>query len=296
MNNILVLGGVMVDHYIFVDKYPSRGGDTTVHNEEQYVGSTSYNLSNALKNLELNPIIYTHIGKDSNGLFIREKMLEHNFDFTLVFEDEEPSGICHVVLDSLSERTFFSYPKCESKFYRVEIPDAVLDATKYIYVSGIFLANTTNKEELVKYVEDAAKREIRIIFDACPLVNTIPENLLKRMMNISSLVKANYEEYAVIKPFVKDDQIILISDGRNGSRILSNKKEITHIAYQANVVDTNGAGDNFLAGYIYGYINNYSASLCLDMASACGKIACETLGTTPKFTIESVQKIIAKSK
>ena len=45
-------------------------------------------------------------------------------------------------------------------------------------------------------------------------------------------------------------------------------------AFDVNVVDTTGAGDNFVAGFLDGYINNYSLDKCSKLGNYC---AAETI-------------------
>jgi 2-dehydro-3-deoxygluconokinase len=44
-------------------------------------------------------------------------------------------------------------------------------------------------------------------------------------------------------------------------------------AYPVDVVDTVGAGDAFVAGFLSGRLRGWSTGECLDMANACGACA-----------------------
>lgn len=62
-------------------------------------------------------------------------------------------------------------------------------------------------------------------------------------------------------------------------------------AGQFNVVDTTGAGDNYLAGLIYGILNNVSLLDCLKYANILAGISCEVLGCyNANISVEQIQK------
>ena len=96
------------------------------------------------------------------------------------------------------------------------------------------------------------------------------------------IVFANEEE-AFAFTGLKDEQaadflsqltsIAIVKLGKRGS-IIQSGSEIIHIKLDPlSAVDTTGAGDLYAAGFLYGYIHNYSLENCGKIGSICaGKV------------------------
>jgi len=51
-------------------------------------------------------------------------------------------------------------------------------------------------------------------------------------------------------------------------------------AYPADVVDTTGAGDSFVAGFLHAWLRGQDIQRCLQFASACGALSTQGVGGT----------------
>lgn len=64
---------------------------------------------------------------------------------------------------------------------------------------------------------------------------------------------------------------VLVSRGADGAVLIDEYNEVHSIkAHKGNVINTTGAGDSMVAGFIYGYINKMSYDEILKFANACG--------------------------
>lgn len=142
-DKVIVMGGIIVDKYILVDKYPIRGQDAIIKKSFQRVGGCAINVANTLKNLGLNPYIVSAIGDDFNGEQISKYILDQGFDLRCIknFKGKE-SGYCITILDDKRERTFLTYKGCEGIFEPEMIRDDLLKEVAYAYLTGYFLINT----------------------------------------------------------------------------------------------------------------------------------------------------------
>jgi sugar/nucleoside kinase (ribokinase family) len=51
-------------------------------------------------------------------------------------------------------------------------------------------------------------------------------------------------------------------------------------AIKTKVVSTTGAGDNFDAGFLYGYLAGWPVEVSLRLATACGSLSTQAMGGT----------------
>ena len=55
-------------------------------------------------------------------------------------------------------------------------------------------------------------------------------------------------------------------------------------------VDTTGAGDSFAAGFLYGYINDYSLDKCSKLGNYCAAETIKIIGARPNININDIIK------
>lgn len=68
--------------------------------------------------------------------------------------------------------------------------------------------------------------------------------------------------------------------GADGCYVCSNAFCGTVAPFCTSVLDTTGAGDNFMAGLIHGVLRGWTIQDCVTFANAAGALACSRLGAT----------------
>ena len=71
---------------------------------------------------------------------------------------------------------------------------------------------------------------------------------------------------------------VIIKLGANGCLLKNRNERIRLSGYAVNAIDTTGAGDNFLAGFVSEILRNEGAENALRFANACGTIATTAVG------------------
>ncbi len=88
--------------------------------------------------------------------------------------------------------------------------------------------------------------------------------------------------------------LVIIKDGSKGSLACTANNLIRIPGISIKPVDTTGAGDNFNAGFLYAWLNNYPIDTCLKWGNITGGLSTlEMGGTTRKITIEEVLKVLS---
>ena len=87
--------------------------------------------------------------------------------------------------------------------------------------------------------------------------------------------------------------ISICTQGRHGSTLCKEGKFIKSNAFKINVKDTTGAGDNFAAGFLHGYINNYSLSKCSELGNYCAAETVKVIGARPD---SNIKELLEKNK
>jgi len=87
--------------------------------------------------------------------------------------------------------------------------------------------------------------------------------------------------------------VIVVKDGSNGSYSIKDNELIHEPAIPVNPIDTTGAGDNFNAGFIRGWLDGFPLEICQKWGNIVGGLSTTALGgTTRKITRDLVRKYL----
>ncbi|MFT3891143.1 MAG: PfkB family carbohydrate kinase [Anaerolineales bacterium] len=81
--------------------------------------------------------------------------------------------------------------------------------------------------------------------------------------------------------------------GAEGALGVCNGARVRVASIPIKVVDTVGAGDSFDAGFLYGYLNDWSLEKILRLACVCGALSTQQAGgTNGQPTLEQAQTFL----
>ncbi|MCM2579536.1 carbohydrate kinase family protein [Streptomyces meridianus] len=82
-------------------------------------------------------------------------------------------------------------------------------------------------------------------------------------------------------------RVVIATAGGEGSYLVLPDRPVVHVPVAAvpggRVVDTNGAGDSYVAGFLYAHLAGENWASCARAGSAVGAYACATAGTRTSF-------------
>jgi len=306
---VLIFGGIIIDRYIVVDKYPQPGQDTFINNEFEKIGGCAINVAYTLKNLETEPCLVSAIGSDESGDKIRAYLSEKELESPGIKQlGGQNTGFCLTVLDSSGERTFFSKRGCDSVFLPEMLNKSQIGSIKYAYVTGYYLLNDSSREDVVQALIQLTKRGCKILFDPGPLVDQINRDTLSFVLTLATIITPNTDEAHKIALrlqikesfhewcFGRGIQVVAMKKGGGGTDVFMKNHEVHIPAYHAEVLDTSGAGDSFAGGVIAGLIHGYNFEESVKIGSACGAITTTINGPHGDFSWNQVMDTMEKKK
>jgi ribokinase len=98
--------------------------------------------------------------------------------------------------------------------------------------------------------------------------NQLEADYLLRGMGMNSLAEL----------FALGVQIIVLTLGSAGSRILTHESETVIPTVPCDVMDTTGAGDAYTAGFLAGHFRRYGLEVCGRLGAAAAAFALESIG------------------
>ena len=281
--NIVLFGGLLLDRYFHIDRWPERGQDGFLKREESFVGGCSINMAATIHNLGGQAYIATCIGSDKTGQDILCYLEKHGLSRRLVHAVPGTTGSCLVFSEPEGERTFLTHTGMETQFPPTLTRDVLSLAPEWAGVTGYYLLGD-NPDDVMDCLEELHRTGTKFLFDPSPMAAEIEPSILARMVKISNILTPNSSELAPfggeqgILELAAAGGIVILTRGASGGTVYAPNQSFSYTSVPCAVVDTTGAGDSFSGAILYAMTEGYSLQQGLDLAAQCAAKTCEVCG------------------
>ncbi len=184
-----------------------------------------------------------------------------------------PTGTCLIMVTPDSERTMCTYLGTAGKINADDLDIKTIHQSEIIFLEGYLWDEGDPKKAFDKAINNSKKVAMSLSDQFCvdrhkphflDLVKNKLDIIFANEGEITSLIEAkNFNE---IISFGKELKKHLIITRGNKGAVSINNNEVNEIGVKKNlkIVDLTGAGDLFAAGYLHGYINQFSQKECLE--------------------------------
>ena len=214
------------------------------------------------------------ISDDELGIKYENGLKDENVKFFFSKKKEKlPTGTCLILVTPDSERTMCTFLGTAGKINEKDVSiEAITDST-IVFLEGYLWDEGDPKKAFDKAINHANKVAMSLSDQFCvdrhkthflELVKNKLDIIFSNENEIKSLIQAkNFDEVISFSKEIKKH--LIITRGEKGAISINNGK-IFEIEAKKNIkiVDLTGAGDLFAAGYLHGYINQFSPQRCLE--------------------------------
>jgi len=232
-------------------------------------GGSCANALNGIANLGGDVSFVGCVGNDEYGEFFKTDMLKNDIKPHL-FRGTVGTGTAITLMSPDSERTFATYLGSAIELSASHLSKELFKGYDYFHIEGYLVQNY----DLIRTAIQMAKQAgCRISLDLASY-NVVEENLpfLTEMVeNYVDILFANEEEaraYCGKSPkealnfFAEHVEYAIVKIGKKGSYV-QHKNYVEHVGGRTvDVVDTNGAGDAYSAGFLYGLMTGMEPKEC----------------------------------
>ncbi len=303
MSKVVCLGILVADLIAKpVTQFPPKGKLTTVDTIELHTGGCATNTAIDLARLGEDVGVMGLIGSDGLGSFILDRLKAENVDISGLKTTAKIATSTTLVLSDVDgERSFLYYHGANGILAEEDIDFSVIEKCEILFIAGSLLMPALDggptarvlkrAQELGKYTIldtawDATGRWMSAIGPCLPYLDLFIPSIEEAKI-LSG--KDNVEDMA--KVFLNaGTQTVVIKCGAKGCYIKNSKEEHYLQAFLVDAIDTNGAGDSFVAGFITGLINKWDFKRCGQFANAVGAHCVTALGASSG--IKSKEEII----
>jgi sugar/nucleoside kinase (ribokinase family) len=318
MNKILGIGNALVDVIVHLDNEElmshfdlKKGGmemieqetkrriHTAVENYRKIIatGGSTANTIHGIARLG-NPAGYIgKISDDEFGRFFHNDMVNSHIEPHLIFSETVDTGIATTLMTNDGERTFATYLGAAATMLPAEIDAKLFAGYNFVHVEGYLVFN----HNLILRVCQLAKEYGLTVSMDMASYNVVALNLdfmQDLLKNYVDIIFANEEEAKAFTGKEEYEALEILSEycptavvklGAQGSIV--KKEGVTTVipAIEAHCIDTNGAGDIYASGFLYGLMNGLAVEKCGSIASHLAAELVETTGA--KLSDAQWQKI-----
>lgn len=295
--DVICVGTALVD----IPLYPI---DETILNHVSYpledismkIGGDAINEATILTRLNNKVALMSLVGDDAPGHFIEDFSEKNgiNTDYLKVQKDLTTSINIGLVQPD-GERTFLN--NRNGSLWKMTLDDINVDAirnAKILSLASIFNNPLLNGPALVTIFKQAVAMKMTICADM--VKSRLGEDLndIKEALGYVDFFFPNYDEASELTGKTDINEIadifldlgvknVIIKLGKKGCFIKNSEIQMTVPAFvkeKSVKIDTTGAGDNFVSGFIAELINNQPIERCAYFGNAVAAVSIEKLGAT----------------
>ena len=262
---------------------------------EKHFGGAEFNVAVELSRLGHQVGWAGGLGDDEFGEILAFARGEEIDVSQAILDPRAPTGLYFKERRALG-RLHVYYYRAGSAASRMRFEDLDLDyllSSTFLHLTGITTALSESCHDLIeRLVLSANERNVSISFDANVRWRLFdgrdPRETLKPLVDRADLLFLSAEEAELLLGGSDGESIqrarqkmrakTIVVHRADGAFAVEESGIAERPGYEVQVVDTVGAGDAFVAGFLAGRLRSWETDACLEMANACGACAVTVSG------------------
>lgn len=276
---------------------------------KQAGGGSAANTMFTFASLGGKPFYACRVGDDDQGAFYLRDLHEAG----VATSDKSihaggVTGSCVVAVTEDGERTMQTYLGTSSEIAADNVDFDALTQADWLYIEGYLAMSESIQPAMTQLRQQAGihNAKIAVSFADPAVVKFAKDGLLNMLGNKVAVIFCNSEEAklftdkkqvkAAARALLEYCQIAVVTDGANGAVIAHRPTDEAEVEVHdvatpavANVIDTNGAGDNYAGAFLYALSQQYSLPECGRLASEISAQVIQQFG--PRLTSQDYRDI-----
>jgi len=289
--DVLCMGIAVADVFgKAINEVPPLGRLLTFDHIEHHIGGCAVNTGIDLARLGARVTLVACVGDDAAGDFIKKKLASEGLDICgIVTNKDVASSYTFIMIDSKGNRRYLHHIGANAKLSDKDISDELLGRTRLLHIGGSFLMPDMDGEPTARLIKRAKGLGVITVIDTAYNKNVDARKLIAPSLGLVDIFLPSVEEAQLISGKQDNEDILNYFDkynisifgiklGSQGCIIKHNGQIYKLPCFKVNVVDTSGAGDSFMAGFIYGYLNGWDVRKSANFANAVAAHCVQAIG------------------
>jgi len=294
MFDILVAGEINPDLILSGNVIPEFGqAEKLVDSATLAIGSSSAIFACGAARLGLMVAFIGVCGDDVFGRFMLDEMQKRNVDVSsVIIRSNEQTGLS-VILNqpfdyAQGDRAILTHLGLIADLQASDVSDSLLRKTRHLHVASYFLQSKL-QPDLPSLFQRAHSLGLTTSLDTnydpsekwlgFDELLSLTDVFLPNKTEALSITQVDNVEFAA-RRLADKSKLVAIKLGADGALTCKDKEILQSESILVNVVDTVGAGDTFDAGFMLGYLNDWSLGKSLRLACVCGALSTQKAGGT----------------
>jgi len=289
---VLLVGDVMVDVIVKPEGALRVGSDRKAKIALSPGGSAA-NQAVWLAANHVSSRLVARVGRaDIEGL--TKQFIGKGVTPNFIADNERSTGVLVSMVSEGGERSFFTDRGANEALCIEDLSENLLDDVGMILLSGYSFFVAEPRAVALALMARAAEQQIPVLIDPSSagfIKDVGVENFLSWTTG-AAILFPNAEEAALLSGRAgRLEQLetlgqfygqVVLTEGELGASAISASGDLVHVqAIDSDVVDTTGAGDAFVGGFVSAKISQKSLQECLQSGAKQGAIAVAKIGAQP---------------
>lgn len=288
-----------------VNKIPDRGKLELVEKMELHSGGCAANTGVCLARLGINTAVMGKVGEDGFGDFLIQRLKKEGIDTGGIKRaNHANTSVTMVMVDKGGERSFIHYIGANAALKEEDIDLGLFPDARILHLAGFFLMPGFDGAPAARVLKKARDRGLTTSLDTCWDSQGRWLKLLEPCLEFTDIFLPSIEEARKISGEEDPENIcefflkkgvktVALKMGEKGAFIASCEESFSIPPFKINVVDTTGAGDAFVAGFLSGRVLGKNLFETAKLACSAGGAAVSRMGATDGVqSLEQVKVIM----
>jgi len=305
MSDVVCLGQFTADVVVTpVKSLPEKGKAIFVDNISLHNGGCACNTAVALGKLGINTAVIGKVGCDAFGDFLIKVMNEANLDTSAIVRDSSVNTSSTAVLVGPDgERSFLHYSGGNAKMSEDDVDYDVIKAAKILHVAAAFLVPGLDGKPMARVLARAREMGVTTSLDTAWDAEGRWMKLVEPCLRHVDIFVPSIEEAQMLTGKQQAPEIakvllgygidtLVMKLGADGCYARTSSNELSVPAFKVEkVVDTLGAGDAFVAGFLAGMVNGWELEKACRFANAVGACCVSAEGASGIRPMQEIMKL-----